>query len=103
MTGGQLERRFELACRRLGLNREDRRLDTSQFRVPAVAGDQLGGSMHPAQNFFLRPFAGWSRYETPIDGLYLCGAATWPGAGVGAGSGYLLGKRLTRRRRLLRA
>jgi len=64
-----------------------------------VGGDQLGGSMHPAQNFFLRPFAGWSRYTTPIEGLYVCGAATWPGAGVGAGSGYLLGKKLTSRRK----
>lgn len=39
--------RFALACRRLGLNRDERehnrrRLDTSQFRVPAAAGPQLG-------------------------------------------------------------
>jgi len=27
----------------------------------------------------------------------MCGAATWPGAGVGAGSGYLLGKQLARK------
>jgi phytoene dehydrogenase-like protein len=77
-------------------------LDIERANPSLVGGDQLGGSMHPAQNFFLRPFAGWSRYETPIDGLFLCGAATWPGAGVGAGSGYLLGKKLTRRRRPLR-
>jgi phytoene dehydrogenase-like protein len=76
--------------------------DLESANPSLVGGDQLGGSMHPAQNFFLRPFAGWSRYATPIDGLYLCGAATWPGAGVGAGSGYLLGKELTRRRRLAR-
>src|SRR5262249_28203184 len=67
-----------------------------------VRGDQLGGSMHLAHNFFLRPFGGWSRYRTPIEGLYLCGAATWPGAGVGAGSGYLLGKRLVRLSRVQR-
>jgi len=77
-------------------------LDIERANPSLVGGDQLGGSMHPAQNFFLRPFAGWSRYATPIDGLYLCGAATWPGAGVGAGSGYLLGKELTRRRRRFR-
>jgi phytoene dehydrogenase-like protein len=77
-------------------------LEIERANPNLVGGDQLGGSMHPAQNFFLRPFAGWSRYATPIDGLYVCGAATWPGAGVGAGSGYLLGKELTRRRRLLR-
>ena len=60
-----------------------------------VGGDQLSGSHRPFQNFFLRPFPGWSRYKTPIDRLYMCGASTWPGAGVGAGSGYLLGRRLT--------
>ena len=62
-----------------------------------VDGEGLGGSHHMMQNFFLRPFPGWSRYRTPIDRLYMCGASTWPGAGVGAGSGFLLGKQLTRR------
>lgn len=38
-----VEKRFELACRRLGLDRWERlRLDTTQFRVPAGAGPQLG-------------------------------------------------------------
>jgi phytoene dehydrogenase-like protein len=31
---------------------------------------------------FMRPTPGWSRYRTPIDGLYLCGAGTHPGGGV---------------------
>lgn len=60
-----------------------------------VGGDQLGGSHHLMQHFLLRPFSGWSRYSTPIDRLHMCGSATWPGAGVGAGSGLLLGKQLT--------
>jgi phytoene dehydrogenase-like protein len=47
------------------------------------------------QHFALRPFPGWTRYKTPVSRLYMCGAGTWPGAGVGAGSGYLLGKMLT--------
>jgi phytoene dehydrogenase-like protein len=64
-----------------------------------VGGDQLGGSHHLSQHFFLRPFPGWTRYATPVDGLYMCGAGTWPGAGVGAGSGYLLGKQLKSKRR----
>lgn len=37
-----VHQRFRLACRRLGLNQRDRGLDTSQFRVPPAAGDQLG-------------------------------------------------------------
>jgi phytoene dehydrogenase-like protein len=75
-------------------------LDLERANPNLVGGDQLGGSHHPAQNFFLRPVPGWSRYRTPIEGLYMCGAATWPGAGVGAGSGYILGKLLARPRRL---
>jgi phytoene dehydrogenase-like protein len=70
-------------------------LDLERANPNLVGGDQLGGSMHPAQNFFLRPVPGWSRYRTPIESLYVCGAGTWPGAGVSAGSGYLLGKMLT--------
>jgi phytoene dehydrogenase-like protein len=29
-----------------------------------------------------RPVWGWSRYRTPIRGLYLCGAAAHPGGGI---------------------
>ncbi|MCI0526977.1 MAG: NAD(P)/FAD-dependent oxidoreductase [Nitrospira sp.] len=60
-----------------------------------VGGDNLCGSHHLYQNYFFRPFPGWSRYKTPINKLYIVGAGTWPGAGVGAGSGRLLGKMLT--------
>ena len=35
-----LQRRFAVACRRLGLNADESRLDTSQFRVPPRPGDQ---------------------------------------------------------------
>ncbi len=61
-----------------------------------IGGDSLGGSHHLMQHFFLRPFPGWTKYKTPIKNLFMCGASTWPGAGVGAGSGYLLGKQLTK-------
>lgn len=64
-----------------------------------VGGDSLAGSHHMMQNLVLRPFPGWSRYRTPIKQLYICGASTWPGAGLGAGSGYLVGKALAGRRR----
>jgi phytoene dehydrogenase-like protein len=61
-----------------------------------VGGDHLGGSLHPSQNFLFRPMAGWSNHRTPVKSLYMCGAATWPGPGVGAGSGWLVGRQLTR-------
>jgi phytoene dehydrogenase-like protein len=59
-----------------------------------VDGDSLGGSHHLDQNFVFRPAFGWSRYRTPVDRLYMVGASTWPGAGTGAGSGFMLGKML---------
>ncbi|HKR99214.1 MAG TPA: NAD(P)/FAD-dependent oxidoreductase, partial [Candidatus Dormibacteraeota bacterium] len=73
--------------------------DLERANPNLVGGDQVAGSHHPMQHYLLRPIPGWSRYSTPIDGLYMCGAGTWPGAGVGAGSGFLLGKELTRARR----
>jgi phytoene dehydrogenase-like protein len=39
------------------------------------------------QAFWMRPLPGWANYRTPIGGLYLCGAATHPGAGVAGASG----------------
>jgi phytoene dehydrogenase-like protein len=59
-----------------------------------VDGDSLGGSHHLDQNFVFRPAFGWSRYRTPVNRLYMVGASTWPGAGTGAGSGFMLGKML---------
>jgi phytoene dehydrogenase-like protein len=72
--------------------------DLERANPNLVGGDSLAGSHHAFQHFFLRPLPGWTRYRTPIERLHLCGAATWPGAGLGAGSGYLLGKQLTRKR-----
>jgi phytoene dehydrogenase-like protein len=59
-----------------------------------IGGDSLSGSHHLDQNFIFRPVAGYSRYRSPVQGLYMCGAATWPGAGTGAGSGFMLAKML---------
>jgi phytoene dehydrogenase-like protein len=69
-------------------------LDLERENPNLIGGDNLSGSHHLDQNFFLRPVAGWSRYRTPVRNLYLCGASTWPGAGTGAGSGFLLSKML---------
>lgn len=40
------------------------------------------GEMAVDQLFAFRPLIGWSRYRTPIAGLYVCGAGTHPGGGV---------------------
>ncbi len=61
-----------------------------------VGGDSLAGSHHLDQYFLFRPAFGRSRWRTGVNGLYHIGASTWPGAGTGAGSGYLLARDLAR-------
>jgi phytoene dehydrogenase-like protein len=69
-------------------------LDLERDNPNLVEGDSLSGSHHLDQNFFYRPAFGWSRYRTPIAKLFMVGASTWPGAGTGAASGFLLAKML---------
>ena len=48
-----------------------------------LSGGHVGhGEPSLDQMFTFRPLLGWSRYRTPIDGLYLCGAGTHPGGGI---------------------
>ncbi len=69
--------------------------DLERYNPNLIKGDSLGGSHHPAQFFFLRPMPGWIRHRTPIKNLYLCGSGTWPGGGVGGGSGLMVAKLLS--------
>lgn len=59
-----------------------------------IGGDQVCGSHHLAQNFLFRPARGHADGATPIANLHLTGAAVWPGAGTGAGPGFLLARKL---------
>jgi phytoene dehydrogenase-like protein len=59
-----------------------------------AGGDSIAGSMHLRQNFLFRPFPVVADYETGIDRLLMVGAATWPGAGVNAISGYNVARKL---------
>jgi phytoene dehydrogenase-like protein len=45
-------------------------------------GSVLHGEMALDQMLFMRPVPGWSRYRTPVEGLYLCGSGCHPGGGV---------------------
>ena len=71
-------------------------LDLERENPNLIGGDNLSGSHHLDQNFIFRPVAGYSRYKTPVKSLYMVGASTWPGAGTGAGSGFMLAKMLTK-------
>ena len=51
-------------------------------------GNIFHGDLSLEQLFFLRPVAGFARYRTPVQGLYLCGAGTHPGGGVTGAPGH---------------
>ena len=68
--------------------------DLAQRNPNLVGGDSLAGSMHLAQNFLFRPFPGAADYESGVERLFMLGAATWPGAGVNAISGYNVARKL---------
>jgi phytoene dehydrogenase-like protein len=69
-------------------------LDLERDDPNLFEGDSLAGSHHLDQNFLFRPAGGWSRWRTPLKDFYMIGASTWPGAGTGAGSGFMLAKML---------
>ena len=69
-------------------------IDLEKDNPNLVFGDQICGSHHLTQHFIFRPVRGYTDGTTPIHNLYHTGAAIWPGAGTGAGSGFLLGQKI---------
>jgi len=64
-------------------------------RVHGLTGGHIfHGELALDQLFVARPLAGWSRYETPIRNLYLCGAGTHPGTGLDGRSGHLAAQQI---------
>jgi phytoene dehydrogenase-like protein len=61
-------------------------------------GDPYSGSLALDQNFLWRPFARQPGHRTPVRGLFHIGASTWPGPGLGGGSGTLVAHELLKRR-----
>ncbi|HYG59464.1 MAG TPA: NAD(P)/FAD-dependent oxidoreductase [Symbiobacteriaceae bacterium] len=59
-------------------------------------GDPYGGALQIAQHYLWRPMPGYPRHATHIAGLYHIGASTYPGHGLGGGSGLLVAKELLR-------
>jgi phytoene dehydrogenase-like protein len=62
--------------------------DTERLNDNLVNGVDVVGDMTPDQMGYFRPFAGWSGYRTPVEGLYMCGGYCHPGGGVHAGAGH---------------
>ncbi|TNF63072.1 MAG: NAD(P)/FAD-dependent oxidoreductase [Rhodobacteraceae bacterium] len=50
--------------------------------VGLTEGNIFQGELTFDQLFFNRPVPGWSQYDSPVKGLYLCGSSAHPGGGV---------------------
>ncbi len=70
--------------------------DLAALNMNLVGGDIYGGSCALDQNLLWRPLAEAPGHETAVARLWHIGASTHPGPGLGAGSGYLVAKELTR-------
>jgi phytoene dehydrogenase-like protein len=53
-----------------------------------TGGSIFQGAMPLHQLFMFRPVPGYASYNTPVKGLYLCGAAAHPGGGVMGAAGW---------------
>jgi phytoene dehydrogenase-like protein len=60
-------------------------------------GHAFHGDLALDQWFAMRPAYGHARYDTPVEGLYLCGAGTHPGAFLTGTSGRLAAEQVLRR------
>ena len=63
-----------------------------ESRYGATEGSVLHGELTLDQFLFARPVASAARYATSVDGLWLCGSGTHPGAGTAGASGRLAAK-----------
>ena len=70
--------------------------DLEALNPNLVAGDIYAGSCALDQNLLWRPLAQSPGHATAVEGLWHVGASTHPGPGLGAGSGYLVAKELTK-------
>ena len=90
--GESIENLASATLRRIALSPAD----LEALNPNLVAGDIYAGSCALDQNLLWRPFAAAPGHRTSVEGLWHVGASTHPGPGLGAGSGYLVAKELTR-------
>ncbi len=77
--------------------------DLERANVNLRHGDPYAGALQLDQNFLWRPLGVSPGHRTPVDRLWHIGASTWPGPGLGAGSGTLVARRLLEPPRARRA
>ena len=61
-------------------------------------GNIFHGELSLEQLAFQRPVAGWSKYRTPIDGLWMCASGTHPGGGIMGAPGALASRAILNQR-----
>lgn len=74
----------------------------SELLTPADMENRYGmsgghwhhGELQADQMLMSRPVSGWSGYETPIEGLFLCGAGSHPGGGISGVPGLNAARRI---------
>jgi phytoene dehydrogenase-like protein len=59
-----------------------------------VRGDIYAGATDLDQSYVWRPLPSYGSHSTPLDGLYQCGASTYPGPGLNAASGRIVAMQL---------
>jgi phytoene dehydrogenase-like protein len=62
--------------------------------ISSVGGHWHQGELSLDQSFMMRPVHGAAQYDTPIKGLYLCGASTHPGGGITGVPGHNAAQRI---------
>ncbi|MGI4896112.1 MAG: phytoene desaturase family protein, partial [Janthinobacterium lividum] len=65
---------------------------------PTLAGGDIACGATTAWQLVFRPVPRWDPYRVPLDGVYLCSAATSPGPGVHGLSGVNAARRALRQR-----
>ena len=63
-----------------------------EYRV--CQGHWHHGEMTIHQSFMMRPLHGAAQYDTPVDGLFLCGAGAHPGGGLTGLPGHNAARRI---------
>jgi phytoene dehydrogenase-like protein len=90
--GESIENLASATLRRIALSPAD----LEALNPNLVDGDIYAGSCALDQNLLWRPFAASPGHRTTVEALWHVGASTHPGPGLGAGSGYLVAKELTK-------
>lgn len=68
----------------------------ARYRMPG--GHWHHGELQADQMLMSRPVSGWSGYDTPVEGLFLCGAGSHPGGGISGAPGLNAARRVLGRR-----